>query len=69
MHADGFYLVSGVAVVGGVALLALVHARLFRKLVALPAESWRVSGGGGGGAVAAATPRRPATTRKKTKKA
>jgi hypothetical protein len=69
VHADGFYLVSGVAVVGGVALLALVHARLFRKLVALPAESWRVSGGGGGGAVAAATPRRPATTRKKTKKA
>jgi MFS transporter, PAT family, solute carrier family 33 (acetyl-CoA transportor), member 1 len=55
VHVDGFYLVSGVAVVGGVALLALVHARLFRQLVALPAESWRVGGGGGGGGVGGAS--------------
>jgi len=53
-HADGFYLVSGAAVLGGLALLATVHARLFRALVALPAESWRVVGADDGAAAAAA---------------
>jgi hypothetical protein len=61
VHADGFYLVSGVAVVGGVALLVLVHARLFRRLVELPAESWRV--GGGEGAERAAAVKAPSTPR------
>lgn len=77
VHADGFFVVSGVAVVAGTALLVLVHARLFRRLVELPAESWRVGGGGKRGTEAAAavgpstlrTPRtaRAAANQKKTK--